>query len=178
MFVRSPSLQSGLTLIEVLMTALVVGLIAAMVLPETTDNPNGRVDAAAAEVATALRFARDESIRTGTPHGVTLQGSHLNVFRLDGTGTPVYDIHHPITKQRWEIDFDDSPHYRDTSISMANAWRGPCNLDGSVAFQPDGTPFCTDPTTTILDQGNLTLQVGPIISTVNADGFTGRVWIQ
>ena len=170
----------GFTLIEALMTMFVIGLIAAIVLPATNDNRINRVDAAAAEVAAAIRFARDESIRTGTPHGVRHQGgaNRFRVFRLDGTGTPVYDVYHPIVKQLWDLEFDASPHYAGISISRSVDWRGTCNVGGNIAFRSDGTPFCTDPITTLLDTGELTLEIAEDDRDVMVDGFTGRVWLK
>jgi len=172
--------SSGFTLIEVAMVALVIGLIAAVALPTGTNTMAARVDSAAAEVAAAVRFARDESNRTGDSYGVRQQNgaNRFRVFRLDGAGTPIYDVYHPMAKQLWDIDFDTAPHFRDLTINRTMSWRGSCNKDGNIAFRDGGTPGCTDPTTALLDQGVLTLSLDNISRDVVIDGFTGRVWIQ
>ena len=171
---------AGFTLIEVAMVALIVGLAAALAMPTGTNTDVTRVEAAAAEVAAAVRFARDESMRTGDSYGMRHQGSQnrFRVFRLDGTGTPIYDVYHPIAKQLWDIDFDVAPRFHGLVSTRTMSWRSTCNINGNIAFRSDGTPYCTDPITTLLDQGVVTLTFDNVSRDVTVDGFTGRVWMQ
>ncbi len=171
---------AGFTLIELLMVVLIVAIAAAIAMPTGSNGDAAQIEAAAAEVAAAARFARDETRRTGAPHGIREQNSQnrLRVFRIDGTGTLIYDIHHPITRQLWDIQFDSAPGFPGATITRTMAWRGTCNADGNVAFRQEGTPHCTDPLTTLLDRATLTLSRGSFSRDVVIDGFTGRVWIQ
>lgn len=175
-----PSTSEGLTLIELAMVALVLALIAAVAMPTGTNVSTTRVEAAASEVAAAVRFARDESIRTGESYGVRQQNgaNRFRVFRLDSGGNVVYDVYHPIAKQLWDYQFDTAPAFPGVTITRAMAWRGSCNVDGNIAFRSDGTPFCTDPVTALLDNGKLALAYDNEIRLVYVDGFTGRVTLQ
>ena len=172
--------KTGFTLIEVVAVTLVIGLIAAVVLPNGNNNVEARVDAAAADVAAAVRFARDESIRTGEPYGVRQQNSanRFRVFRIDGGGTLIFDVYHPTSKQLWDFQFDDAPAYPGVDIARSMSWRGGCNKDGNIAFRGDGTPFCTDPVTVLLDQGTFEIELDDVDRDINVDGFTGRVWVE
>ena len=126
-----------------------------------------------------IRFARDESIRTGSPHGFRQQTgqNRVRVFRIDGGGTLIYDVYHPTAKQLWDIDFDTAPQFRGVASSRTMSWRAACNVDGNVAFRPTGTPYCTDPTVTLLDQATISLDLGNHSRKVAVDGFTGRVTV-
>lgn len=171
---------AGFTLIELLMVVLIIAVAAAIALPTGTNSDTTQIEAAAAEVAAATRFARDESRRTGAPHGIRQQNAQnrLRIFRIDGTGTLIYDLHHPVTRQLWDIQFDNAPGFPGVSITRTMVWRGTCNADGNIAFRADGTPHCTDPLTTLLDRSTLTLSRGSTSRNVVIDGFTGQVSIQ
>ncbi|MCZ6887633.1 MAG: hypothetical protein O7H39_03980 [Gammaproteobacteria bacterium] len=160
------------------MIAFVMALVATVAMPTGTSTGAGtKVDAAAADVAAAVRFARDESSRTGNSFGVRQQQSRVRVFRLDGV-TLVYDVYHPIAKQEWDIQLAKDLPYRGVQSARSVAWRGVCNADRNIAFRDGGTPVCTSPTTTLLDQGVLTLTLDGASRNVVIDGFTGRVSIQ
>lgn len=176
---NTPNSAAGFTLIEVAMVALVIGLAAAIALPTGTNTDVARVEAAAAEVAAAVRYARDESMRTDTSYGVRhrTDTNRVRLFRLDGGGNRIYDVYHPMAKQLWDIDFDTSPHFRGLTVERGFSWRGTCDQDRHVAFRRDGTPHCTDPITTLLDEGELKLEFANISRRVVVDGFTGRVWV-
>jgi prepilin-type N-terminal cleavage/methylation domain-containing protein len=171
---------AGFTLIEVAMVALIVGLAAARALPTGTNSDVTRVEAAAAEVAAAIRFARDESMRTGDSYGVRQMTAEnrLQLHSIDGAGTFIYDVYHPIAKQRWDIDFDTSPHFRGLTITHSFDWRATCTRARHIAFRADGTPVCGDPLTVLLNQAELKLSFANISRKVIVDGFTGRVWVQ
>jgi prepilin-type N-terminal cleavage/methylation domain-containing protein len=177
MLKRAPCKPSGFTLIEFAMVALLIGLIATMVLPSGNYSAQADLDAAAQEVAAALRFARDESMRSGAIHGVRQEtsGNSLRVFRIDNSGTLIYDVYHPVSRQLWDIQFNLSPHFRDVVIDQAHTWRAACSEDANIAFSKDGTPVCTDPALVLLEQGNMILASGNLQRVVTIDGFTGRV---
>jgi Tfp pilus assembly protein FimT len=162
------------------MVTLVVGMVAVIALPAGTNSLEARIDAAAGEVAAAVRFARDESIRTGVAHGVRQQtgSNQVQVFRIDGAGVLIFDIYQPVAKQLWDIQFDTSPNYHGVVIDRTTDWRAVCNEGGNIAFRGDGTPTCTDPDTTLLEQGLVTVTLDNLRRDVAVDGFTGRVWVQ
>lgn len=179
MLLRMPNRTHGFTLIELAMVALLLGLIAAIALPTGPNADVAMIDSAAYEVAAAVRYARDESIRTGVSHGVRQQSgaNRFRVFRIDGTGTVIFDVYHPVSKQLWDIGFNTSPYFRNVVIERTNDWRATCNINGNIAFRSEGTPICTDPDTTLLEKGLLTLKMGSMRREINVDGFTGRVWL-
>lgn len=169
----------GFTIVEVVMVVLIVALAASIALPAGNNDTAVRLESAAAEVAAAVRFARDEAIRTGVAHGVEQQtaSNQLRLYRLDGGGTPLFDVHHPVTRQPWHILLDTAPAFPGVGIAGSMTWRGTCDTDGEILFRADGTPSCRDPSTSLLRQGALTLTYQNRSRTVTVDGFTARVHV-
>ena len=96
--------QRGVSLLEMTLVVVVLGVLAAALVPGLASSDPQRLALAADEAAAALRFARGESLRSGRPHGVRVSASpaSLDVFRLDTSGVnplEVYDVRHPLSRQ-------------------------------------------------------------------------------
>lgn len=102
-----PLRHRGLTLIELLFVVAFLALLAATTLPVLlgTSHPT-QARQGAERIAAALRFARDESLRTALPHGLAFSAGtdadSLKVFMLDTSTippTPLYTVLHPLSRQ-------------------------------------------------------------------------------
>lgn len=170
---------SGWSLAEIVVVLLLLG-IAATILLGTGDRGERRLDVAAGEVAAALRFARQESLRTGDVYGVRIEPPErrVRVFRADtGTtpATPVYDVYDPVSKKLWDVDFDDFGPARGVTLTLSASWQGVCNWPEFVEFRSGGTPVCRDPLSVFLESADVELGFGDRSRTVTLHGFTGRV---
>ena len=133
----------GHTLVEL---AVVLTLLALVALAAASGPPpvsrSARLDATTQEVAAAIRFARSEAMRTGSPHGaqVDVSAQRVRVYRLVA-GTPVYDVRHPLDKNLYELRLGESPSVRAGWLSgswiryVGDFW--PTSFLG---FDPSGTP--------------------------------------
>jgi len=175
--------ERGYSLLELLAVVIILGVAAAVAIPDiSTTNPN-KLDLAAEEVAQAIRFARSESLRTGQPHGFRQQSSakRIRVFRHDTSATPwvpIYDIYHPTSKQLYDIELDTQSFASADSVSRTPTFRGICNKTGNIYFDAAGIPRCADPETVLLEQFDVTLTLGNHIRVVTLNGITGRVTVQ
>jgi len=172
--------QRGYTLVELVIVVTVLAVIAAIAVPATLSNSDKQLDLAAQEFATAMQFARSESMRTGEPHGFRQQSGakRIRVFRLDQGTSPatiVYDVYHPIDKQFYDIDVTSLGV---DSMSRTPTFRGTCNQNGNIYFDAGGTPWCVDPGTTLVSRFEVEMVSGIHRLTVGLDGITGRVTIQ
>lgn len=176
--------QRGYTLVELVIVVSTIALIAAIAVPATTSTGSDKqLEVAAEEFATAMRFARSESLRTGKPHGFrqTVSDKRIRVFSLDETTIPptlIYDIHHPVDKQLYDIELDLQSLAAADSVTRNVVFRGTCNKNAEAYFDANGTPWCTDPTNVLLESFEAQLDLAGASRTVTVYGITGRVTVQ
>ncbi len=175
--------QGGYTLTELIIVVTILGVIAAIAVPATSSGTDSKLELAASEFAAAMRFARSESMRTGEPYGFDERSNNnqILVFRLDtGTNpaTLIYDVYHPIDKSLYDFDLDLQSLAAADSITRNTAYRGTCNQNNEVYFDVNGTPWCSDPTSVLLESFELTFQSGSTQRVVKVDSITGRVTVR
>ena len=180
----SLSRQVGYTLTELMIVVTILAIVAAIVVPAVTSTgPEKELQLVANEFATAMRYARSESIRTGEPHGFRFFTNQyrIRVFSADTSGTPwtwVWDSYHPVSKQLYDYTFPADLAGAATPVVHAPVYRGTCDRQGSVYFDANGTPWCLEPETALLDSYRLDITTTDGQIAVNLDGITGRVTVQ
>ena len=180
---NAPSFQAGYTLVELIITVTIIAVIAAIAVPASSSNPEKKLQEVAAEFAAAMRFARSESIRTGQPHGFRFLTNQyrIRVFSADTVANPwtwVWDVYHPVDKQLYDYTFPASLTGAIAPVTHTPVYRGNCNSQGVVYFDSNGTPWCLQPETILLDSYRLDMVAGTAMASVNLDGITGRVTVQ
>jgi prepilin-type N-terminal cleavage/methylation domain-containing protein len=172
----------GFTLLEILIVITILGTVAAAAVPMISSPDPQRLDLAAEEVASALRFARNEAMRTGQDLGVnssTAQG-RVRVFRYDlSQPSPVedYSVYHPIDKKLYDITFASAPFTAGVTITKADFKSGSIPY-GSVLFNKYGSPFLVSGNTVeTYTSGSIELSQGDRKKTVAIEPETGRVSI-
>ena len=167
----------GYTLTELLVIVTIVGLAAGAALPALDPVDATKVDLVAQELADAIRYARSEAQRSGTPRHVLQEdaAARIRVFRETG-GTPVFDVYHPVDKHLYDRRFGQAPFSFSGTIATTATFRGACNDPSTVAFDANGAAWCTDPADVLVDRFTLTVALDEYAATVELDGLTGRVW--
>ncbi len=177
-------IRNGYTLIELVIVVSTIALIAAIAIPATTSTASDKeLERVAQEFAAAIRFARSESMRTGTAHGFRFLTNQyrIRVFRADTQVSPwtwVWDVYHPIDKDLYDYTFPDDLVGASTPVVHVPNYRGTCNRQGAVYFDDQGTPWCLEPETVLLESYRLDFVTGDSTASVGLDGVTGRVTIQ
>mgnify|MGYP001819521727 CR=1 FL=1 len=173
----------GVTLPELLIVLAIMGVAAAAAIPVLSSGNPQALDLAAREVASAMRFARSEAMRTGEPRGFRANENNgrIRVFRPD-TGTSPwtvnYDVYHPVSKGLYSNRLTTHPLATIDSLSHNTTYRGTCNTPRNVYFDNRGAPWCADPETVLLEKYAVTLSRGGSTRVVTLHGITGRVTIQ
>lgn len=175
--------QRGYSLVELVIVVAVLTTLAAVAIPAPSSVTNRKLDVAVGEVENAMRFAYSEALRTGEAHGFEQPAGtqRIRVFRLDtGTNppTPVYDVIHPITKQPYDIDLQSHSLAAVDALTLNPVFRGACTQSERFSFDANGTAWCTNPGTLLLESWELSLVLGTYSRLVRADGMTGRVSVQ
>lgn len=177
------SRQCGYSLLELSIVVLLLGIMAAVVIPDYSASEPAKLDLAAQEFAGAMRFARSEAMRLGEPRGFRQQSSQkrIRVFRPD-TGTApwtlIYDVYHPVSKKIYDIDLDSHPFAKADSLAHNRVYQSTCNQTGSVYFDSSGIPRCTDPETVLLEEFDVTFTLGSHSRVLTLHSITGKVTIQ
>lgn len=177
-----PRHPAGLTLAEMLVTVAVLALTASIVVPSAAPTAPFAVDAAAGEVARAVRFAQREAVRTGAWHTVHFDvvSKSLVMYRLTATGQrdKTNLVLHPVDKAGYEIRFGDMPGSigQLANVEFKYKNRPVTNL---LSFRPDGAPANLNPSNGNVDllerDGKVVLAQGAVERSVTVARVTGRV---
>ena len=180
--------QKGYTLVELLVVAIIVGIVASVAVPSGSSGDGLKLDLAAAEVAGALRFARSEALRTGEGHGLTVSQAtqKVTVKKYDLTTAPIsalYTLTHPISKHPYDFNVNTTPGTKGVIISNSQDVFNYTGLGRrrSLIFDGNGTPkwiVGSGPTTYLLSDGSIELSYGQQQRLVLVATLTGRVTIQ
>lgn len=173
---------AGVTLAEMLIVVALLGLAAALVIPQASSVTPLVADAAAAEVAHAIRFAQREAMRTGMYHVAEVDPAlqTIRVYRLASPAFVAEDpvpVMHPVDKQQ--------PYRIQLAVNTARAvvassvFTYGADKSDDVAFGPEGAPLRyvagQVPNVPLSADGIVILQSGSALRTVTVDKTSGRV---
>ncbi len=180
---NAPRYPAGYTLVELVITITVLAVIAAIAVPAFSPVDDKELQQVAAEFAGAIRFARTESIRTGEPHGFRflVNQYRIRVFTADTSVNPwtwVWDVYHPVSKQLYDYTFPADLAGSAVPVTHVPVYRSTCDRQGAVYFDANGTPWCLEPETALLESYELDFEAGNARATVRLDGITGRVTVE
>ena len=172
--------EQGYTLTELIIVFTLLALVAAVAVPELSKNDESKLEVAAADVASAFRFAHSEAVRTGEPHGVYASSSNqrIRVYRLP-VSTPIYDVYDPLTKQL--LDFQFSNNTNEVKLdSVYLTFHGMWGWKSYIGFSGgSGTPKYNDSgTVRMLNTGYVRLSYDGAERTIRISPMTGRVTVQ
>mgnify|MGYP001820215629 FL=1 len=180
--------KQGYTLVELVIVIAVLAVIAAIAVPGVSPDSDKKLQLAAEEVASAIRFARSEAIRTGDGHGLTISQTtqKLTVKKYDITIAPISTLGtltHPIDKQPYDFNVNTKATTNGVIISNSSDVfdYGSEGRRRSLLFDSHGMPIWivgSDPTRHLLEDGTIELSYGTQQRTVSVTPITGRVTVQ
>lgn len=184
---RGPG-ELGYSLVELLIVIGLLALIAAVASPGFPSDDEAKLTRAASEVATALRFARSEALRTGQAHGLTVShtSNDVTVRSYQITSFPVSaleTVRHPITKQPYNFNVNEDKGTEGVEIAGSSPvfeYETVGHQD-SLIFDENGTPIWMAGASGVahrLADGTITLRYKDDVQSVGLSPTTGRVTIQ
>lgn len=174
---RVPS--RGFTLAEILTVCAVLGIAAVIAIPTAAPVAETRADTAAGEAVQALRFAREEAMRTGAYRMLGCDTAHnsLSVYVPDANGGIDKMVTHPLTKTDYTVVLGQAPAGGNAALS-ACSFQFEKDILTTVAFDGDGNPIrgigAPDKRVKPLAGGTIRLGIGKVTRTISVDA-TGRV---
>lgn len=171
----------GYTLFELTLVISILGIIAIAMIPNLSSGNIIKLDLAAEEIANAIRFAKAESIRTGTPHGIETNAfsERVRVYRNLGL-FPIYDVRHPIDKKLYDIQLNSDSRTKGVDLFSSNYnFDGMINNPFSMTFTKEGIPATIlFGKNFMLTNGSITLNYKNDQRVISIAAMTGRVSIQ
>jgi len=176
---RSPrEFSRAFTLVEILVVVTILGIAAAVVVPQMGTRGDLKAAAAARMIMADLIYAQNRAISTQTKHYVTFStGTTPKTYRIVTSMSPLVDITHPITKaSNYLVTFGTSPGLTDITL-------GAVSFEGktTIAFDELGVPYYydagTNTTTALSTSGGSTIAVvcGTFTLTISIEPYTGEI---
>ncbi len=177
-------LQHGYTFVELVIVAALLAVFAAAALPDLRPSQDARLDLATAQLAEAIRFARNEAIRTGDPIYVEIDWStdRLLIAEADLSGATAAagaTLRHPIDLKQFDIIVSAAPTSSGVEITSDPFDYPLGGAQSSVLFDGQGLPFRkAGGTYQLMTRGQIDLALGNVQRAVFVAPITGRVTIQ
>ena len=180
---RSIDDQRGYTLVELGLVAVILGIMAAAVIPTFMSSDSGKLDLAAREYADIISFARSEAIRQARPIGFQQKfgPQRFRLFTANTTTTPWtrwFNIYHPVSKKLYDIKLDEHPFAAAETVVATPVYQGACITEKEFYFDARGAAHCLDPSGIPLISLEVTLTLGDAERLVLLNGVTGKVTVQ
>ena len=176
--------QHGFTLLELVIVAALVVVFTAAALPGLRPSQYAKLDLATAQVAEAIRFARNEAIRTGDPVYVEIDWNtdRLLIAEADLSGATVAagaTLRHPIDLKRLDIIVSAAATTSGVEITNDPFDYPLGGRQPSVVFDGQGLPFRkAGGGYQLMTLGEIDLALGDMRRTVFVAPITGRVTTQ
>ena len=181
MRLKKKHFQQGISYIEIISVVVILGILAAVTIPNLSSVDPKKLDLAAEEVAQAIRFARVEAIRTGISYGVSFSSNSdtVKVYRrLSSTAT--YDVYHPVDKKLYILNLATDSATAGVDFLRYGIYYGGSSINVAyLDFSTDGIPKDSSlGRDYMLGSATITLSYAGQTRVIKVVPMTGRVTVQ
>lgn len=165
---------AGFTLVEVMITVVILAISAAVVVPMIGDRSDVKLSAATRKLIADLQYAQNLAIATRQPTYVKFTPDQYSVCRLSGsTLTP---IKHPVDKFDFSVQFGTNVS---NGISGVNLPQAAFGGEPVLMFNTVGAPLTFNEATqaqgTLNAQAQVSLTCSNLTQLVNIEPYTGEI---
>ena len=168
-------------MIEVMIVVVILGIAAAIVVPQLGTRDDLKVSAAARAVMADLMYAQNRAIATQKKHYVEFSGSNYTLLARDSDASALYTLTNPVTKGSYTVTIGAA------NTSFTNVQIGSTNFDSAtrhaIQFDSLGAPssynVAADTAAPLVNTGTIELQTtaGTFPLSVLIDSSTGEASI-
>jgi prepilin-type N-terminal cleavage/methylation domain-containing protein len=171
--------RSAFTLIEILCVVVIIGIAAALVVPEIGSRDDLKAAAASRILMADLVYAQNRAI--------TLQKTQYLKFETDPGRYGLYTspgmamVTHPVNLTNYEMLFGSTPGLKDATLVSADFVGQAGATQHTLAFDDLGTPLAcnaADGTTDTLRSASIVVQAGAYRLAVRVEPYTGALKVE
>jgi len=165
---------------ELLIVCAVLAIAAAVALPSAQPVAEVRADTAASEVVQALRFARQEAMRSGAYRMLRCDAARneVSVYIPDTSGAAAAMLKHPLSKMDYTVNLGQAPAGSNIALTGCRFQFADRTTAATLAFDGNGNPVrgtgAAADQAQALSSGAVVLGAGNVTRTVAVD-INGRV---
>jgi len=177
---RDPRHSHGHTLAELMVVVAVLAIAAVLALPTAQPVTEVRAATAAGEVVQALRFARQEAMRSGAYRMLRCDAvrNEVSVYLPDTNGAAATMLKHPLSKMDYTVNLAQAPAGSNVALTGCRFQFADRTTAATLAFDGNGNPVRGTGTAAdqaqALSSGAVVLGAGNVTRTVAVD-VNGRV---
>jgi prepilin-type N-terminal cleavage/methylation domain-containing protein len=167
--------RPGFTLVEILTVIIILGIAAAIIIPQLGSRDDLRCAAGARLLMADLIYAQNRSIALQRMHFVKFDIAAQRYALLNSITPTETVIQHPVSKDVYVVQFGQgSSGLRDVKLESATF-----NGFAVLAFDELGVPHYYDGSDVLpMTSGSVTLSSGTFSLTVTIEPFTGEINVQ
>ncbi len=161
----------GFTLVEILMVVVILGIIAAIIIPQLGSRDDLKLAAAARGMIADLSYAQSQAIATQTRQFVVFGQTQYSLKKQSGSALQL--ISHPVNPGTFVVDY--------TSGTLSGIIISECDFAGqaTIGFDELGSPMAyntaTNTISTLTSAGTIRIQSGDLSLTISIEPYTGEM---
>jgi prepilin-type N-terminal cleavage/methylation domain-containing protein len=165
--------KRAFTLVEILMVVVILGIVAAVIVPQIGQRDDIKLASAARVIIADLSYAQSRAISSQHKHYVLLETTQYSIKSRTSPGDDLGNISHPVNPGNYVTAFNIGP------LAGVTILETDIGGTGAVAFDELGSPLAydadTDAYTTLSSPGIIRIQSGDRILTISIEPYTAEM---